>query len=653
MKQITKYFKLIAIVAAFFGASAAYAQCTASFVWAAGPNGAMTFTSTSTPTTASTSYYWNFGNSTTSIVTAPNNTASTTYPANGIYTVQLFYGTGTCSTQVIYTVSVNNVGTPTCNLNANFNASQGSNGNYNFSNTSTGTVSGTTYVWNFGDGSANSTITSPIHTYTANGTYTVTQVVNNNFTPACTATHIAVVTVSNSCNVNASFNFALGANGLVTFTSTSTGTLSTSGYYWTSFGASASSGTNAQQGSFTYTSNGVHAITLTVSANSSSITFGCFSFITQTFNVTNAITPTCNIAANFNYSQSAGTVNFNNTTTGTVSGVSYSWNFGDASTSTNSSPSHLYAANGTYTVTLISNNNLSPACVSTKTMVVNVNSICNLNAGFTYTLGANGLVSFGNTTTGTVSTTYYAWTFGDGGTSGNNSPSRTYTSNGTYNVRLIATNGSVTPVCRDTVVQTITISSATCNANSGFTLVPSGTPQYWYAVPSSSANISGAVWSWGDGSTSSGLFSSHTYSAAGMYTICLSVTVTCGASSTTCYTYNVYRSSQDNSVVHIDVKTADEIALGIGKNNYENMAYTLAPNPSNGNFNLNISGLAGNKATVSVYNIIGELVYSSDNEILNGTLVKEISLDKASKGVYVVKVSSENKDYTKKLIINK
>ncbi len=44
------------------------------------------------------------------------------------------------------------------------------------------------------------------------------------------------------------------------------------------------------------------------------------------------------------------TVNFSNTSTGSI--TSYAWTFGDGGTSTAASPSHVYAAAGTYTVAL-------------------------------------------------------------------------------------------------------------------------------------------------------------------------------------------------------------------------------------------------------------------------------------------------------------
>lgn len=56
----------------------------------------------------------------------------------------------------------------------------------------------------------------------------------------------------------------------------------------------------------------------------------------------------------FTFSSSMATVNFTNTTSGT--GLIYSWDFGDGNTSTATSPSYTFTANGTYNVCLTAYN---------------------------------------------------------------------------------------------------------------------------------------------------------------------------------------------------------------------------------------------------------------------------------------------------------
>lgn len=652
MKKPTKLFNLLTAVMLLLGAKAGYSQCSASFGYYNGGTGPVSFTSTSVlSNTANTTYYWNFGDGTTySVTNSPG--AFNTYTANGTYFVNLFIMSiaPTCSSTVTQTVVISGAPTGTCNLSAGFSESQGPNGIKYLNNNSTGTVTGTTYLWNFGDGST-ATSFNGTHTYTANGTYTVSLTANNNYTASCVSTQSAVIVVNNICNLTPSFNYSVGAGGSVTFASTSTGVGAGPTYFW-NFGNGSTAGFSPtlSTASTIYTLNGVYTINMMISTSSPT----CFASTAQTINVTGAITPTCYINADFSLTHAAnGAVNFNNTSTGTGTAVTYAWNFGDGNTSTSASPSHTYAANGNYTVTLTADNNYTASCVSNKTMVITVNSYCTLSAGFTYTLNANGNVGFSNTTSGaTASMTSYVWEYGDGAISYGSPTSHVYT-NGTYIATLTATNFSVSPACASSATQVITVTSSTCNPDASFSMTPSGTPQYWYAVPAtSSVNVISAVWYWGDGATTSGLYSSHSYSVAGNYTICLSVTLTCSASATSCYTYYISRSADDNTIIHVEAVSPDMIATGI-KTSEKNIAYTVSPNPGNGLFNVNISGLTGTKAKVNVYNMLGTLVLETEDNTSNGSLVKDINLENAASGVYFIKVTSNNKEYMKKLIISK
>jgi PKD repeat protein len=60
------------------------------------------------------------------------------------------------------------------------------------------------------------------------------------------------------------------------------------------------------------------------------------------------------------------TVVFNNTSTGATS---YTWNFGDLSSSSATAPTHVYTANGNYTITLIASNG---TCSDTTTIPVSI-----------------------------------------------------------------------------------------------------------------------------------------------------------------------------------------------------------------------------------------------------------------------------------------
>ena len=609
--------------------------------------GNVTFTSTSTGVgSISTTYYWNFGNNTNAsglnlIVT------NTTYTTNGTYTVTLFISSAvpSCSNQISYIINITGAITPTCSLISNFASSQGANGLVNFNNTSTGTVGGTTYFWNFGD-ATNSTSFSPAHTYTSNGSYTVSLAANNNFTASCASTKTAVVVVNSICNLAANFTYTMGANGLVNFISTSIGTNSFTNYRWTFGNGIVLSGNNMTSTAQTYTANGTYVVTLKDSTSNPA----CVSQISQTINIGNVINP-CNLSANFSGAGTNGVFNFNNTSTGTSAGVTYLWNFGDATTSSSVSPSHTYTNAGNYTVTLSANNNYSYSCVSTKTTVISV-SICSLASNFTHTVGANGLVNFSSTSTGTNALTGYSWNFGDGNNGNGANTSHVY-NNGNYIATLNAVNYSVNPSCSDTSSHAITVNTNTCIANANFSIAPTATAQYWNVIPASPANVSSAIWTWGDGSSSNTLYTSHQYSAAGTYSICLTVTVNCGATSYNCSSYYIFRSSEQDNSAMIYVNVIDPYIFMANSNiEMKSILYTIYPNPSNGDFNLNVSGLDYGLVKVSISNIIGTQVFETEVEASNGSLSKELHVNYLSNGIYFVKINSGKKEHIKKIVIN-
>jgi PKD repeat protein len=362
-------------------------------------------------------------------------------------------------------------------------------------------------------------------------------------------------------------------------------------------------------------------------------------------NLTNTITAVNNPNGSVSFMTSAPT--------GTA--TYYQWTFGDGGILNGpgagaASPTHNYSTNGTYTVNLMYSTIYG--CSVTSQYVVTVSNVvnpCTINAGFTYVQGANNSVNFTNTSTGTSGGVTYIWSFGDGNTSTSTSPSHTYATSGNYNVILFA-NNNFSYTCQDSVYASV---SVTCVADASFTLTPSGTPQYWNAYVNSPGNISSALWTWGDGTTSNVLFTSHTYPAAGMYTICLTVTTTCGSIGNYCWAYNIYKSAEGNEsqeVVHVNV--VDASAVGIKNNETESVAFNVAPNPSNGAFRLNLTGVQSGNASVKVYNLVGQEVYSSTVESVKGSFTKDVQLEQVANGVYFVKVNVNGQTATKKIVVS-
>ncbi|MFY7707939.1 MAG: PKD domain-containing protein [Flavobacteriales bacterium] len=91
-----------------------------------------------------------------------------------------------------------------------------------------------------------------------------------------------------------------------------------------------------------------------------------------------------NPSANFSESISGNTATFTNSSSSVNSTLNYSWDFGDGNTSSIQNPSHTYATNGTYTVTLIASNCIFSDTI-TNTIQIGTNSMEeNTNANFEF-----------------------------------------------------------------------------------------------------------------------------------------------------------------------------------------------------------------------------------------------------------------------------
>ena len=137
------------------------------------------------------------------------------------------------------------------------------------------------------------------------------------------------------------------------------------------------------------------------------------------------------------------------------------------------------------------------------------------------TLGVAPLaLNFLNASTGTI--TSYAWTFGDGTTSTAANPVKVYSAAGTYTVSLTVTgpggNNTQTRTNYVTVTPPAPVAQFTGTPTSGLG------PLTASFTNTSTGNITSYAWAFGDGTTSTAANPVKVYSAAGTYTVSLTVT---------------------------------------------------------------------------------------------------------------------------------
>ena len=213
-----------------------------------------------------------------------------------------------------------------------------------------------------------------------------------------------------------------------------------------------------------------------------------------------------------------------------------------------------------------------------------------------------------------------SWDFGDGNTSTALMPTHTYTLDSTYVVCLTAYSDCGTDVVCDTIQVCDSLGANFTTSVNGFitnfTDMTAGNPTVWF-------------WDFGDGNTSNQQNPSHTYNNDSTYLVTLVVQNYCGDFSV--YTFNV-------------------ITVGIDDLN-NNSVITVSPNPSSGEFVLNLANYKSDNVSVAVFNQIGKAVY---NESLNREQQSSnytLNLTGKAKGVYFLRVSSDKGIVTKRIII--
>jgi PKD repeat protein len=546
-------------------------------------------------------------------------------------------------------LSLNQITVAQCSLHASYTYTTGSAGLVNFTNTSTGATGSTVYKWYFSDG-ANSYLTSPSHTFQYNGSYFVNLSMWDTLGNCFDSTSQTInITTGLTCNIAASFSYSAGSGGQLNFTNTTTNAPSNATYSW---GFGDGSGSNLASPSHTYYYNGTYSVSLYVS-DSSGV---CTNSTAQTVTVTNG--NICNLNVSFTYTLgSNGQVLFTNTTTGADTSANVTWNFGPGY-SNQSSPTNTYQYNGTYYVTLQVGDSLS-SCHGSQTQTVTITNTVNApvcGVSFNDSITGN-TVHFMTGSFGTTSATIYSWSFGDGTTSNIMSPSHTYAYNGTYVVTLSISDSS--NLCSSNYTDSVVITTAgpsPCLASVTFNMHQDSLnpqPGIWEASTSYSSQVTSAVWNWGDGTSTNGLSPTHTYTTAGHYNICVTAFAACGDSSTVCQNDSLFRTNGTNSIISVTVINTTANATGIKTTTEETAQVSIYPNPSAGLFTLNLTNVATAKAQINITNILGEVIYSTQEQVNNGIMAKQINLESIANGAYFMKVSLGSQTYTSKIIINK
>lgn len=445
-----------------------------------------------------TNYNWNFSYPNLNQVDTVKNPTSITYPSpilgDTVYIIQLTVS-NICGDSIYYD-SIKVKALPTADFVTTSNSGC-SPVNLGLLNTSYG--SPTSFVWNFGDGTPTSTITSPTHPFVT-GTNDTSFVISLIATNSCGAdTTMDTITVFPN-TVTSFFNTTpvIGCSPLpVQFTNYSVGATN---YSWLFGDGQVSSSISP---SYTYNQAGTYVAKL-IADNGCSIDTSEISIIVHNKPIVDFTILEDTLCMNEVFSFTNTSDPLSNTF----------WQFGDGTTSNVYSPTHLFVQSGTLQVTLIGTS-LAYGCSNSVSHTVVVRPTPNLTYDDYEFVGCIPLSVQFNETSNTAN--YATWNFQDGTTGIGVSTTHVFSTSGTYFPIVVTQNNFG---CSDTTTFNV---FAHPNPISSFTLSATESCDYPFTISTNnfSSGANAYFWNFDNTTTSNWNAPTVTYLAAGDYDLSL------------------------------------------------------------------------------------------------------------------------------------
>ena len=378
------------------------------------------------------------------------------------------------------------------------------------------------YSWNFGDGTALSAASNPVHTFANAGTYPVALTVTSTSGLSGTVTHNVSVTAPHTLPIAVIGKTVSGLTG--TFDATASQAFdgaTVSSYLWT-FGDGATSA--VAKPIHTYAAAGSYPVSLQVTDSQGATSTVVATSVTATHSapVPSFTAPTTGLTVSANASA---------TTSSDGATLTYDWNWGDGTAhGSGVNATHAYGSAADYTVTLTVTDSIGSTAVSTTTVhATHAAPVAAFTGGATaFTVNVSGATS----TASDGATLSYDWNWGDGSAHGTGvTASHTYPG---------ASSNTITLTVTDSLGSTATVSHAISTSHaapvaaftptaSGLSLTVNGTASH----ASDGATLA-YDWNWGDATAhGTGSTATHAYATPGTYTVTLTVTDSLGSSGST------------------------------------------------------------------------------------------------------------------------
>lgn len=309
-------------------------------------------------------------------------------------------------------------------------------------------------AWTFGDGGV-ATGPDVTYTYLSAGSFTVEANLTDAYGDSVVRT--LAVTVVGPVSATGRASVTVGVAPLsVTFTSSATGGAAPYSFAWTFGDGGSALGANT---SHRYTVPGAYPALVEVTDG-----FGRTSTATVPIDVVAPLT------ASTSGSPLTGpaplNVSFSSAAVGGLAPYSYSWTFGDGSTSGAAQVHHAYATAGNYTATVTIHDALGE--VATSSVSVEVVAPLSVAAAASASAAvAPAAITFTATTGGGLGPYSYAWSFGDGSSGTGATATHTFATAGNFTATVTASDGANEQAVSHVAVTVVAALTATALAAPG------------------------------------------------------------------------------------------------------------------------------------------------------------------------------------------
>ncbi|OWY23319.1 PKD domain-containing protein [Sphingobacteriales bacterium UPWRP_1] len=530
-------------------------------------------------------------------------------------------------------------------------------------------LSDATYAWDFGDGTTANSET-PLHTFTANGTYNVccTVTMDTCATTMCTTVQ-ADIDGPNSCEVV--FYPSDFGDGTFAFYPYITATDPADWVYtyypeqWTYLWDFGNGQTSTEPYPFVFFDTvGVYNVCLTASYGSITTLSYCQEITVNTSQYSCSVYYYANTydGATYTFYPSIGGTCIYTNPTGWPNpdeNWTYLWDFGNGQTSTEVTPTITFEPNMFYNVCLTATNTeqdfTDTFCNPVFTYVLapgaDTSSICNLTFS-TITYDAFTFILYPSFNAACTDTDFwiYLWNFGNGQTSTDMNPVVTFTDLLNYEVCLTATSltGQIYTSCNTLIAGGGVIGGEVVSGGGGF----------------NEGRVAGEA-------------------MAGVTVLLMNEMHQIIATAITDANGNYQFNSLPVGTYYVSVQMpgmlAEEANIALSQDNMMNMevdfvamssmvmvndntatstpqqpdavSAVLYPNPTQGNTVLQLNATAAGNIQIAVYNVTGQLVYQTQQQQINGNNTIELPLERLPRGIYAVTVTSQTQVlYTGKVV---